>query len=95
MKNAIRFIIGAVALEFSLVGACYLDSDGVVGGMAAVRFAIGAVIAAAMYFWSELDRKRAELDKRIKERRRKRENFQDILDLEIKKLEPSEPTKAE
>lgn len=64
MKKAIRFIIGAIALEYSLVAACYMDCDGAIGDM------------AAMYFWSELDRKRAELDKRIKriKRRRMREN---------------------
>lgn len=73
MKKAIRFIIGAVALEYSLVAACYMDCDGVIGDMAAIKFVAGAVVAAAMYFWSELDRKRAELDKRIK-RHRMREN---------------------
>ena len=74
MKKAIRFIIGAVALEYSLVAACYMDCDGVIGDMAAIKFVVGAAAAAAMYFWSELDRKRAELDKRIKRNRRMREN---------------------
>ena len=73
MKKAIRFIIGAVALEYSLVAACYMDCDGVIGNVDAIKFVVGAAVAAAMYFWSELDRKRADLDKRIK-RRRMREN---------------------
>ena len=73
MKKAIRFIIGAIALEYSLVAACYMDCDGVIGNVDAIKFVVGAAVAAAMYFWSELDRKRAELDKRIK-RRRMREN---------------------
>lgn len=30
-----------------------------------------------------------------KQKKENRENFQDILDSEMKKLEPSEPTKAE
>ena len=30
-----------------------------------------------------------------KQKKEDRENFQDVLDSEIKKLEPSEPTKAE
>lgn len=74
MKNAIRFIIGAVALEYSLVAACYMDTEGSIGDVAATKFVVGAAVAAAMYFWSELDRKRAELDKRIKRNRRMREN---------------------
>lgn len=76
MKKAIRFIIGAIALEYSLVAACYMDCDGVIGNVDAIKFVVGAAVAAAMYFWSELDRKRAELDKRIKriKRRRMREN---------------------
>nr|DAD71395.1 MAG TPA: hypothetical protein [Siphoviridae sp. ctbQZ1] len=74
MKKVIQFIIGAVAMEYSLVAACYMDSDGVVGNMAAIKFVAGAVIAAIMYYWSEVDRKRAELDKRIKRKRRMRED---------------------
>ena len=74
MKKVIQFIIGAVAMEYSLVDACYMDSDGVVGNMAAIKFVAGAVIAAIMYYWSEVDRKRAELDKRIKRKRRMRED---------------------
>lgn len=74
MKKVIQFIIGAVAMEYSLVAACYMDSDGVVGNMAAIKFVAGAVIAAIMYYWSEVDRKRAELDKRIKRNRRMRED---------------------
>lgn len=50
-----------------------MNCDGVIGNVAAIKFVAGAAVAAAMYFWSELDRKRAELDKRIK-RRRMREN---------------------
>lgn len=74
MKKVIQFIIGVVAMEYSLVAACYMDSDGVVGNMAAIKFVAGAVIAAIMYYWSEVDRKRAELDKRIKRKRRMRED---------------------
>lgn len=74
MKKVIQFIIGAVAMEYSLVAACYMDSDGVVGNMAAIKFVAGAVIAAIMYYWSEVDRKRAELDRRIKRSRRMRED---------------------
>ena len=74
MKKVIQFIIGAVAMEYSLVAAGYMDSDGVVGNMAAIKFVAGAVIAAIMYYWSEVDRKRAELDKRIKRKRRMRED---------------------
>lgn len=73
-EKVIQFIIGAVAMEYSLVAACYMDSDGVVGNMAAIKFVAGAVIAAIMYYWSEVDRKRAELDKRIKRKRRMRED---------------------
>lgn len=74
MKKVIQFIIGAVAMEYSLVAACYMDSDGTVGNMSAIKFVVGAVIAAIMYYWSEVDRKRAELDKRIKRKRRMRED---------------------
>lgn len=74
MKKVIQFIIGAVAMEYSLVAACYMDSDGVVGNMAAIKFVAGAVIAAIMYYWSQVDRKRAELDKKIKRKRRMRED---------------------
>lgn len=74
MKKVIQFIIGAVAMEYSLVAACYMDSEGAAGNIAAIKFVAGAVIAAIMYYWSELDRKRAELDKRIKKNRRMREN---------------------
>lgn len=74
MKKVIQFIIGAVAMEYSLVAACYMDSDGAVGDMAAIKFVAGAVIAAIMYYWSEVDRKRDELDKRIKRKRRMRED---------------------
>lgn len=74
MKKVIQFIIGAVAMEYSLVAACYMDSDGTVGNMSAIKFVAGAVIAAIMYYWSEVDRKRAELDKRIKRKRRMRED---------------------
>lgn len=74
MKKVIQFIIGAVAMEYSLVAACYMDSDGVVVDASAIKFVAGAVIAAIMYYWSEVDRKRAELDKRIKRKRRMRED---------------------
>ena len=74
MKKVIQFIIGAVAMEYSLVAACYMDSEGAAGNMAAIKFVVGAVIAAIMYYWSEVDRKRAELDKRIKKNRRMRED---------------------
>ena len=74
MKKVIQFIIGAVAMEYSLVAACYMDSEGAVGNMAAIKFVAGAVIAAIMYYRSEVDRKRAELDKRIKRNRRMRED---------------------
>ena len=74
MKKVIQFIIGAVAMEYSLVAACYMDSEGVAGNIAAIKFVAGAVIAAIMYYWSEVDRKRAELDKRIKRNRRMRED---------------------
>lgn len=74
MKKVIQFIIGAVAMEYSLVAECYMDSEGAVGNMAAIKFVAGAVIAAIMYYWSEVDRKRAELDKRIKRKRRMRED---------------------
>lgn len=74
MKKVIQFIIGAVAMEYSLVAACYMYSEGTVGNMAAIKFVAGAVIAAIMYYWSEVDRKRAELDKRIKRKRRMRED---------------------
>ena len=37
MKKAIRFIIGAIALEYSLVAACYMDCDGAIGNVAAIR----------------------------------------------------------
>lgn len=73
MKKVIQFIIGAVAMEYSLVAACYMDSEGAAGNMAAIKFVAGAVIAAIMYYCSEVDRKRAELDKRIKRKRRMRE----------------------
>ena len=72
MKKVIQFIIGAVAMEYSLVAACYMDSEEASGDMAAIKFV--AVIAAIMYYWSEVDRKRAELDKRIKRKRRMRED---------------------
>jgi uncharacterized membrane protein YciS (DUF1049 family) len=74
MKKVIQFIIGAVAMEYSLVAACYMDIDGTVGNMSAIKFVVGAVIAAIMYYWSEVDRKRDELDKRIKRKRRMRED---------------------
>lgn len=74
MKKVIQFIIGAVSMEYSLVAACYMDSDGTVGNMSAIKFVVGAVIAAIMYYWSEVDRKRDELDKRIKRKRRMRED---------------------
>lgn len=74
MKKVIQFIIGAVAMEYSLVAACYMDSEGAAGNMAAIKFVVGAVIAAIMYYWSEVDRKRDELDKRIKRKRRMRED---------------------
>jgi hypothetical protein len=74
MKKVIQFIIGAVAMEYSLVAACYMDSEDAVGNMAAIKFVAGAVIAAIMYYWSEVDRKRDELDKRIKRKRRMRED---------------------
>lgn len=74
MKKVIQFIIGAVAMEYSLVAACYMDSEGAVGNIAVIKFVAGAVIAAIMYYWSEVDRKRAELDKRIKRNRRMRED---------------------
>lgn len=74
MKKVIQFIIGAVAMEYSLVAACYMDSEGAVVDMSAIKFVAGAVIAAIMYYWSEVDRKRAELDKRIKRNRRMRED---------------------
>nr|DAH39224.1 MAG TPA: Protein of unknown function (DUF1043) [Caudoviricetes sp.] len=74
MKKVIQFIIGAVAMEYSLVAACYMDSEEASGDMAAIKFVVGAVIAAIMYYWSEVDRKRAELDKRIKRNRRMRED---------------------
>ena len=74
MKKVIQFIIGAAAMEYSLVAACYMDSEGAVGNMAAIKFVAGAVIVAIMYYWSEVDRKRAELDKRIKRKRRMRED---------------------
>nr|DAI50918.1 MAG TPA: hypothetical protein [Caudoviricetes sp.] len=74
MKKVIQFIIGAVAMEYSLVAACYMDSEGAVWDVSAIKFVAGAVIAAIMYYWSEVDRKRAELDKRIKRNRRMRED---------------------
>ena len=74
MKKVIQFIIGAAAMEYSLVAACYMDSEGAVVNMAAIKFVAGAVIAAIMYYWSEVDRKRAQLDKRIKRKRRMRED---------------------
>lgn len=74
MKKVIQFVIGAAAMEYSLVAACYMDSEGTTGDMAAIKFVAGAVIAAIMYYWSEIDRKRAELDKRIKKNRRMRED---------------------
>lgn len=74
MKKVIQFIIGAVAMEYSLVAACYMDSEGASGNMSAIKFVAGAVIAAIMYYWSEVDRKRDELDKRIKRKRRMRED---------------------
>lgn len=74
MKKVIQFIIGAVAMEYSLVAACYMDSEGAAGNMSAIKFVVGAVIASIMYYWSEVDRKRAELDKRIKRKRRMRED---------------------
>jgi hypothetical protein len=74
MKKVIQFIMGAVAMEYSLVAACYMDSEGAAGNMAAIKFVVGAVIAAIMYYWSEVDRKRDELDKRIKRKRRMRED---------------------
>lgn len=74
MKKVIQFVIGAIAMEYSLVAACYMDSEGAIGDMAAIKFVAGAVIAAIMYYWSEIDRKRAELDKRIKRNRRMRED---------------------
>lgn len=73
-EKVIQFIIGAVAMEYSLVAACYMDSEGASGNMSAIKFVAGAVIAAIMYYWSEVDRKRAELDKRIKRNRRMRED---------------------
>ena len=73
MKKVIQFIIGAVAMEYSLVAACYMDSEGAVGNIAAIKFVAGAVIAAILYYWSEADRKRAALDKRIQRRRSMRE----------------------
>lgn len=72
MKNAIRFIIGFVAIMYALVAACYLDSDGFVGDVNAIRFLVGSIIAASMYFWYELDKKRERLNKRIKRERRMR-----------------------
>ena len=74
MKKAIQFIIGAVAMEYSLVAACYMDSEGAVGNIAAIKFVAGAVIAAIMYYLYEVDRKRTELNKRIKRKRRMRED---------------------
>lgn len=74
MKKVIQFIIGAVATEYSLVAACYMDSEGAVVDVSTIKFVAGAVIAAIMYYWSEVDRKRAELDKRIKRNRRMRED---------------------
>lgn len=74
MKKVIQFIIGAVAMEYSLVAAYYMDSEGAAGNVSAIKFVAGAVIAAIMYYWSEVDRKRAELDKRIKRKRRMRED---------------------
>ena len=73
MKNAIRFIIGFVAIMYALVAACYLDSDGFVGDVNAIRFLIGSVIAASMYFWYELDKRRERLNRRIKRERRMRD----------------------
>jgi hypothetical protein len=74
MKKVIQFIIGAVAMEYSLVAACYMDSEGSAGNVSTIKFVAGAVIAAIMYYWSEVDRKRAELDQRIKRKRRMRED---------------------
>lgn len=79
MKKVIQFIIGAVAMEYSLVAACYMDSEGAAGNMSAIKFVVGAVIAAIMYYWSEIDRKRAELDKRIKRKRRMRGCMVDVV----------------
>ena len=42
MKKVIQFIIGAVAMEYSLVAACYMDSEGAVGNIAAIKFVAGA-----------------------------------------------------
>ena len=72
MKNAIRFIIGSTAATYALVAACYLDSDGFVGDANAIRFLVGSIIAASMYFWYELDKKRERLNRRIKRERRMR-----------------------
>ena len=69
MKNVIRFIIGFTAIMYALVAACYLDSAELIGDANAVRFLVGSVIAASMYFWNELDKKREKLNKRIKKRR--------------------------
>ena len=74
MKKVIQFIIGAVAMAYSWVAACYMESEGVSGNVSAIKCVAGAVIAAIMYYWSEVDRKRAELDKRIKRKRRMRED---------------------
>lgn len=73
MKNAIRFIIGFVAIMYALVAACYLDSQELISDANAVRFLVGSVIAAAIYFWYELDKKREQLNRRIKRDRRMRD----------------------
>lgn len=73
MKNAIRFIIGFVAIMYALVAACYLDSKELISDANAVRFLVGSVIAAAIYFWYELDKKREQLNRRIKRDRRMRD----------------------
>lgn len=73
MKNAIRFIICFVSIMYALVAACYLDSDGFIGDVNAIRFLVGSVISASMYFWYELDKKRERLNRRIKHERRMRE----------------------
>lgn len=71
MKKAIRFVVGVVTLEYSLVAACYMDSAGSIGDINAVKFAIGAIIAASMFFWAELDRQREKLDQQLRRKRRK------------------------
>lgn len=68
-KKIVRFAIGALSMEIGLIAACYLDVDGTAGSIAAVITVIGFLIAVWMYYLGEIDRKRAELNRRIERKR--------------------------